>query len=184
MEEHQEPVDLRVRRTHKLLWEALLALMVERDFEAIRVKDICDRAMVHRTTFYTHYTDKFDLLAHGIQQVHQSLLAEMDNRPKDAEAFTHFFTFIADNASFYRMMLGVRGVGNYRGTLQEYFASTFLAEKAIQTGSVPHALQAHFYAGAIVSAISWWLFNDMPCSAQQMGDYLRSLLGITSYRGR
>jgi hypothetical protein len=33
-----EPADLRVRRTHKLLWEALMALMAERAFEEITVK--------------------------------------------------------------------------------------------------------------------------------------------------
>ena len=32
--------DLRVRRTHKLLWEALMAELSERTFEEITVKDI------------------------------------------------------------------------------------------------------------------------------------------------
>ncbi len=51
--------DLRVRRTHKLLWEALMAELSERAFEEITVKEICERAMVHRTTFYKHYEDKY-----------------------------------------------------------------------------------------------------------------------------
>ncbi|GAC1372692.1 MAG: hypothetical protein NVSMB44_40460 [Ktedonobacteraceae bacterium] len=51
MKTSEEQADLRVRRTHKLLWEALMALLSERALEAITVKDICDRAMVHRTTF-------------------------------------------------------------------------------------------------------------------------------------
>ena len=38
--------DLRVRRTHKLLWEALMGLLCEQTFEEITVKDICERAMV------------------------------------------------------------------------------------------------------------------------------------------
>src|SRR5215467_9608409 len=59
--------DLRVRRTDKFLWDALIALMKERDFESITVTDICERAMVHRTTFYKHYEDKYGLLYHGIQ---------------------------------------------------------------------------------------------------------------------
>ena len=66
MSEPQALVDLRVRRTHKLLWEALLAFIAEREFETISVKEICDRAMVHRTTFYKHYEDKYDLLKHGM----------------------------------------------------------------------------------------------------------------------
>ncbi len=61
-----EQTDLRVRRTHKLLWEALMAELSERTIEEIAVSDICERAMVHRTTFYKHYEDKYTLLEQGI----------------------------------------------------------------------------------------------------------------------
>src|SRR5579884_3835195 len=71
-----ERTDLRVRRTQRLLWEALIALMDERDFEEISVTDICDRAMVHRTTFYKHYEDKYDLLMRGMHEMHRALAAE------------------------------------------------------------------------------------------------------------
>ena len=61
-----EQTDLRVRRTHKLLWEALMAELSQRTIEEITVSDICERAMVHRTTFYKHYEDKYALLEQGI----------------------------------------------------------------------------------------------------------------------
>ena len=64
-----EQADLRVRRTHKLLWEALMAELSERAFEEITVTDICERAMVHRTTFYKHYEDKYALLEQGMRHV-------------------------------------------------------------------------------------------------------------------
>ena len=48
MEEH---LDLRQRKTRKLLVEALAHLMEEKPFPDISVVDICGRAMVHRTTF-------------------------------------------------------------------------------------------------------------------------------------
>ena len=44
--------DLRQRRTKKFLVQALLELMEERPLRDLSVVDICDRAMVHRTTFY------------------------------------------------------------------------------------------------------------------------------------
>src|SRR5690348_6972782 len=71
-------LDLRVRRTYKFLWEALIALMSERDFESITVTDICERAMVHRTTFYKHYEDKYGLLYHGIQDQLNALFDEVE----------------------------------------------------------------------------------------------------------
>src|SRR5229473_6438569 len=90
----QETGDLRVRRTHKLLWEALMTLMIEQEFETISVKEICDRAMVHRTTFYKHYEDKYDLLARGMQQTHEMLLAELE-LVSNSSSYTQFFAHVA-----------------------------------------------------------------------------------------
>jgi len=57
-----EQTDPRVRRTHKLLQEALVELADERGFDTITVGDIAKRAEVNRATFYRHYQDKYDLL--------------------------------------------------------------------------------------------------------------------------
>ena len=60
---HQEDTDLRIRRTHKFLQEAIIELINEKGFEAITVGDIAKRAMINRATFYRHYDDKYDLVA-------------------------------------------------------------------------------------------------------------------------
>ncbi len=43
----QNSGDLRVRRTHKLLGEALLALIEESDFDALTVGEIASRAIIN-----------------------------------------------------------------------------------------------------------------------------------------
>jgi AcrR family transcriptional regulator len=55
--------DPRVRRTRQLLQEALLALMAEKNFDAISVQDITERATLNRATFYAHFQDKYALFA-------------------------------------------------------------------------------------------------------------------------
>ena len=62
MKNNNEKTDLRVRRTYKLLSDALISLMKVKPFEKISVMDICNEAMVHRATFYTHFEDKYQLL--------------------------------------------------------------------------------------------------------------------------
>ena len=47
----QEHLDLRQRKTRRQLTEALSQLLEERPFADISVVDLCERAMVHRTTF-------------------------------------------------------------------------------------------------------------------------------------
>ncbi|KWX79295.1 TetR family transcriptional regulator [Paenibacillus riograndensis] len=54
--------DPRVIRTRRLLQDAFAALLQEKDFESITVRDIAERATVNRTTFYAHFIDKFEML--------------------------------------------------------------------------------------------------------------------------
>ena len=59
-EEYKE--DLRIVRTRKLLSTALFDLLESTPYEKISVMDICEKAMVHRATFYNHFEDKEHLL--------------------------------------------------------------------------------------------------------------------------
>jgi hypothetical protein len=57
--------DRRVQRTQQFLEAALLSLIKEKEFDAISVQEIIDRANVGRATFYAHYDNKEDLLESG-----------------------------------------------------------------------------------------------------------------------
>ena len=65
--------DLRVRRTRKLLTQALIEGTVEKGFAALTVRDITRRAMVNRSTFYRHYLDKYDLLEQHLNEIYEML---------------------------------------------------------------------------------------------------------------
>jgi AcrR family transcriptional regulator len=66
--------DPRVRRTQQLLQQAFLDLLMQNSFEAITVKDITQRAMVNRATFYAHFDDKYALLDETIRAIFQRML--------------------------------------------------------------------------------------------------------------
>lgn len=57
-----EKHDPRVRRTQQLLQQAFLDLLMLKSFEKLTVKDITERAMVNRATFYAHFDNKYVLL--------------------------------------------------------------------------------------------------------------------------
>ncbi|MDB5069744.1 MAG: hypothetical protein JWM87_855 [Candidatus Eremiobacteraeota bacterium] len=62
-------LDRRVRRTRFAVQEALIGLMVEKEYETITVADIVERADIVRSTFYMHYADKEDVLRQGVEYV-------------------------------------------------------------------------------------------------------------------
>lgn len=60
--------DLRVIRTRKLLMDAFFKLSSEKKFDDITIKDITNEAMVNRSTFYSHFQDKYDLMDASITE--------------------------------------------------------------------------------------------------------------------
>ena len=52
MAKQAQRVDRRVQRTRQLLQDALIAMMIDKGYEATTVQDIIDRANLGRATFY------------------------------------------------------------------------------------------------------------------------------------
>ena len=77
--------DPRVVRTRQLIEHAFEGLLNERGFQALRVRDVTERAGINRATFYAHFTDKYDLLNYMVQQRFQ---AELEKRTLNACQFS------------------------------------------------------------------------------------------------
>jgi AcrR family transcriptional regulator len=76
MRDNVKREDLRVLKTRKALCAALYTLLRRRYFTKISVRDICDEALVSRTVFYTHFSDKYDLLEYALRPLREKLVAE------------------------------------------------------------------------------------------------------------
>ena len=73
---HDGTMDRRALKTRRALHQALIQLILERDYDGISVADIADAANVGRSTFYAHFTDKDDLLRSGTEHLRAILFAE------------------------------------------------------------------------------------------------------------
>jgi AcrR family transcriptional regulator len=179
-----EQMDLRVRRTHRLLWEALLAELSERSLEDTTVSAICDRAMVHRTTFYKHYEDKYDLLEKGVRSLYATLMGTGEHLPPSAYTadqpppyFVRLFEHAAEHERFYRVMLAGAGARRFRNLLRDSileFASAHRGDSSHNENgmTVPLRLHAQFVAGATTSVLDWWLEDGQPFTPRQIAGYL------------
>jgi AcrR family transcriptional regulator len=72
----ERALDPRILRTRKLLQQALVNLMKEKEFDNISVQDIAEVATINRATFYDHYPDKFALLECTVGSRFNELLAQ------------------------------------------------------------------------------------------------------------
>lgn len=188
--------DLRVRRTRKLLWEALMGLIAEHDFESITVNNICDRAMIHRTTFYNHYEDKYDLFNSGVETMYAELTADLappasviaTYDPNQApDYFVQLFHHVQDNRTFYSVMFKRDHLNPFQQRVQDYLVELSLArlEAAGQQQKppppIPTALIARFDAGAIISVIFWWVQHDFSPTPEIMARHVMQLIAYGTF---
>lgn len=65
--------DRRITKTKQNLKKTLWQLLSEENFDKITVKEICDRAMTSRITFYNYYSDKYALLEAIFEDMNEEL---------------------------------------------------------------------------------------------------------------
>ena len=179
--------DLRVRRTRKLLTQALIEGTVEKGFAALTVRDITRRAMVNRSTFYRHYLDKYDLLEQHLNEIYEVLeeggiIGEGRNAGIIDEGIIELFKQIQQFPDFYRVMLGAQADAflsqRFRQQTQQrvlaYFHQTF-PEAASDPDTPPLDLKFTTVASAGCSALGWWLEQERPSTPEQFAHWLRQL---------
>ena len=104
--------DHRTRVTKMLIRKAFTALLRQKPIQKISVKELCAAAGIHRGTFYTHYTDIYDLLRkmeeemlHDLQQALQPLLDPSTKAPTLLEITVGIFQCLKDNADLCTCLL-------------------------------------------------------------------------------
>jgi AcrR family transcriptional regulator len=182
------PTDRRVRRTRELLRGALLSLVQEQGYDRITVQDILDRADIGRSTFYTHYRDKDDLLRAGFEDIRAALAAERDAAEKGTGRKAEFlqpmlavFQHVGRHRQFWESMSRKGGADlvtrilreSVSDLVREHFRSQFPDAKGDQT-QLDAAIQ--FVTGACMGLLTWWLDNDhVPYSAEEIHSIFRRL---------
>jgi AcrR family transcriptional regulator len=158
--------DRRVRKTRQALSDALIALILEKGYDATTIKDITDRADVAHATFYRHYRDKDELLAQKLEDVVQEIEA-MAREPslQDAEGYL-IFKHAQENSTLYRILLSSPGTTQVRKRIRETIAANVLKTcKPLHSaagGVIPPKAAANHIAGSLLLLIEWWLDHDMP----------------------
>lgn len=179
--------DMRQRRSRQHLSSALLGLMEEQPYGEISVVDICQRAMVHRTTFYAHFEDKDDLFRYVLQSLMDQFSESWDRAGKERgfqagirDEFQKVLEFFKAHQRLCTVGLG--GSGSPQLQMMEKAIARVLERFILEQGGTdpqkdPYAAKvwSRFYAGAVLSAVDWWLENDTPVSTEEMV----SLLGRT-----
>lgn len=84
-------------RTRRQILLGFRNVLKAKRFSAITVQDICDEALIHRTTFYRYYEDKYHLLKDFIYHLAEELTRR--EKESDADVFRLLVDYVEENRS-------------------------------------------------------------------------------------
>jgi AcrR family transcriptional regulator len=180
-----EKTDPRVRRTRRILREALVSLILEKDYASISIKEITDRAEVAYITFFRHYDSMDELLVEvleeGLSELMQHIrtLAGKSKDPASEVEGRLIFEYIKEKADLFRILFKSQSVARIRKTVVKNISTVFLAtcDSVKRPGSqIPPNIAGNHIATSLLALIEWWLENKMTPPPAQMGKVYKALI--------
>jgi AcrR family transcriptional regulator len=178
-------IDPRVRRTRRILQDALVSLILEKDYSSISIKEITDRAEVAYITFFRHYNGIDELLMEVLDEglaellYHIASLAGKPDGPINEIEGRLIFEYIHQKSDLFRILLKSQSVRRIRNSVIQNIATifhdscTFLRQPNSQ---VPANIASNHMATSLLALIEWWLENKMNPPPAQMGKIYKALI--------
>ena len=178
MKEPEKKEDRRVRRTKKLLTQALMQLLQEKQVNEITVKELTELADMNRGTFYLYYRDIYDML----EKIEDSLfdgLNEIVSLPQNAAPMEatkpillDLFRFIGENQEVCRVLLSANGDMSFLHRLNEVVREKSKAVweslYAREAGEEEFDYHYSFVVFGCAGLIRAWLNRNCPEPPEQM----------------
>ena len=167
-----------MEKTKTYLANALLDLLKTSSFDDIKVTEICDKALIHKTTFYNHFDDKYELLNYVLLKIHGEINEQVE---KDNGIINYYLSiakyyirYIKNNPELFKSIItDNNNVG--LSLFQRLYVKDI--EKNIKNfNDVPTNYAAHFYVSAVLAVISEWFINGMQEDEETLLKYISFLV--------
>lgn len=184
----EKKLDLRIQKTYLALTNALLQMMEEMRFEDIRIGELCDRAMVRKSTFYKHFGDKYELLAFIVRQKQEELntqLMEKQETGNTVEYYMQFISLVLDFLSSNKALVHSARQSNSFPLMLHVFSEQIIRDiqdhlKADalrgETLPAPPDIMASFFVGGIMEALHCCMKKGKPLDETELKAQLNAIL--------
>ena len=181
-------MDLRIQKTYMALTSTFFELLEEKRFEDITVNELCKRAMVRRATFYKHFGDKYEFFTFFIREIQEEIDREIADSP-DINTPIDFYInivhrvmrFMKEKDKLLQSLLKSDCLPALLRILSEQVEFDILqklktdAENGHKLIADPEVM-AHFFTGAILETLQWWLTQKKPLPQERIEEQILSMM--------
>lgn len=166
----ERPDDKRVVKTIRTIHAAFEQMMCEMDYRDITVKELCERALVNKKTFYRYYETMDFLLAEFQENMMTEYLARVAGLriPDDLEAITReFFAFATERGEVFERIT----CSGPHDALQRQMTDRVLARHDGEAPADPErSLLMAFVTESTLAIYRQWVANGKALPADQVAD--------------
>ena len=170
------------KKTKMTIEQAMVQLLKEKSFEYISTVELAKTAGISRSSFYTHYKDKYDLIERYQQGLFQKLETIFEEYYNDRQqAILNVLDFLESEPLFSALLSenGTREIQTFlrhkfqmmrHQELQERFNNKEFSQIEKEYNSV-------YLTNALFGVVQMWIARGKKESPQQMTDFLLKMLG-------
>lgn len=182
-----DKVDRRVKYTKMVLRESFIKLLEKKEISQISIKEICEDADINRATFYSHYSDQYDLLRKIEDELLDNVnvyLSELDEVNDSLDAVLtaeKIFEYLRENAKLCKLLLSERGDLSFQKKVMMLVYDKIITELT-NNNRITKEDAEYVYSFTItgcVGIVQKWLDDDMKKSSRFMAEMVIKLtLGL------
>lgn len=183
-------MDRRQQKTREAIFRAFSKLLSSKSYTKITVQEIIDEANIGRSTFYSHFETKDDLL----REMCIDLFNHIFSDSLDTEG-THDFSIAAGNPNsmithiLYHLRDNKKNIMGiltsesgdlflhfFKQYLNKLITRHLLKDVERKNSDVPDDFLLNHISGSFVEMVQWWIKNNMKQSPEELAEYFLSVI--------
>ncbi len=163
-------MDRRQQKTRQAVFDAFATLLEKKSYNHITVQDIIDEANIGRSTFYSHFETKDELLRALCTDIFDHVFSEEISKEKTHDFsktgknikgdITHILYHLQEKSRYIRRILSCESGEMFMRFFKEYLTQVFEGELMKQKTDVPMEYLSHHMVCDFAETVRWWMNND------------------------
>lgn len=184
----EQKTDLRIQKTYRALTVTFFQMLEEMRFEDIRVSELCERAMIRKSTFYKHFGDKYELLAFIVRQEQERFNAQLSktrNSEKRVDYYIQLISTVLDSLGANSTLVQSTIQSNSFPLVLSILSDQIMLDirerirEDVQSGeklpATPEVMTA-FFVGGVMESVRCWLKKGKAIDAPELKAQLMEIL--------
>ncbi len=196
-------MDRRQIKTRAAIFDALTNLLAKKRFTNITVQDIIDEANIGRSTFYSHFETKDDMLKAMCDEIFGHIFSQHPemcgtyishgNMGSLGDRLAHILHHIRDSKYRVNDIISCESGEIFLSFFKEYMKDIFgtvLSDdsrngtadegRSADSFEIPRAYLTDFYASAFAETVRWWLSSGTDFTPEQTASFFIAAAGLSS----